>query len=368
MRIALGAGLIICAIVGAASAQQPAPAVIPVGTVKAEKKPIAKTADFVGRVSAINKVEVRARVTGYLEAVKFTEGDPVKDGAPLYRIEQGLFKAAVEQAEGVLGGSKAKKLLTAIQFARAEDLMKTNAGTVVARDQALTADRAADAQILIDQANLDTAKINLGYTDITSPIIGKIGRTAITKGNVVGPDSGTLTTIVSQDPIYVLFPVSQREIMRARQEKHSVDITGIKVRLQFADGSTYASIGQIDFVDVTVDKSTDTVQVRAVFANPASALIDGQLVTVNLEAGTAQEQVVIPQAALIADQQGIYVFIVDDGKVAIRRIKTGGGAGEDVIVSEGLTGGEQVIVDGLQTLRPGMAVQARPVVPALKQG
>src|SRR5882672_738092 len=278
MRVALGAGLIICAFIAAASAQQqPAPAVVPVGTVKAEKKPIAKTADFVGRISAINKVEVRARITGYLESVKFTEGDLVKDSAQLYGIEKGLFQAAVDQAVGVLDGSKAKKLLTAIQFQRADDLMKTNAGTVVAVDQALTADRAADAQILIDQANLETAKINLGYTDITSPIVGKIGRTMITKGNVVSPDSGTLTTIVSQDPIYVLFPVSQRDIMKARQQAHAVDITGIKVRLQFADGSTYDAVGKIDFVGVTVDRSTDTVEVRAVFPNPVSALIDGQL-------------------------------------------------------------------------------------------
>ena len=176
--------------------------------------------------------------------------------------------------------------------------MKTSAGTVVARDQALTADRSAAAQILIDQANLETAKINLGYTDIVAPISGKIGRTMVTKGNVVSPQSGTLTTIVSQDPMYVLFPVSQRELMQARKEASAADIAGIKVRLRFADGSTYGHVGKIDFVDVTVDRATDTVQVRAVFPNPSGELIDGQLVTVNLEAGTPQEQVVVPQAGL----------------------------------------------------------------------
>src|SRR3954453_6684499 len=119
--------------------------------------------------------------------------------------------------------------------------MKTSAGTVTARDQALTADRAADAQTLIDQANLDTAKTNLSYTQITSPISGKIGRTAITKGNVVSPQSGTLTTIVSQDPMYVLFPVSQRALMQERQRVQAADIAGIKVKLRFADGSTYGS-------------------------------------------------------------------------------------------------------------------------------
>ena len=274
----------------------------------------------------------------------------------------------MEQAEGVLQASKAKKLLTAIQYQRSEQLVTTSAGTVVARDQALTADRAADAQILIDQASLDTAKINLEYTNITSPIAGKIGRTSVTKGNVVSPETGTLTTIVSEDPIYVVFPVSQRDIARAREAGHDIDRKGIKVRLRFADGSFYKMPGEIDFVDVTVNRTTDTVLVRAVFPNPDGTLIDGQLVNVSLEASVAKEQVVVPQAALITDQQGVYVFIVEDGKVAMRRIKTGGLSGEDVVVTEGLTGGELVIVRGLQSLRPGMPVQATPVQSTLGAG
>ena len=331
MRILAGTAVLACGLAASVVAQQPGPAAVPVGTVTAERKPIARTADFVGRIQAIERVDIQARITGYLEQVLFKEGDFVKEGQPLYRIEKDLFKAAVEQAKGALEASKAKKLLTAIQYERAEQLMKTSAGTVVARDQALTADRSAAAQILIDQANLDTAEINLGYTDIISPIAGKIGRTMVTKGNVVSPQSGTLTTIVSQDPMYVLFPVSQRALMQARKDANAADIAGIKVRLRFADGSTYGQVGKIDFVDVTVDRATDTVQVRAVFPNPSGELIDGQLVTVNLEAGTPEEQVVVPQAALITDQQGVYVFVVEDGKAAIRRIKTGGanGAGSD---------------------------------------
>ena len=127
-------------------AQQPAPEAVPVGTVTAERKPIARTADFVGRIQAIERVDIQARITGFLEQVLFKEGDFVKEGQPLYRIEKDLFKAAVDQAQGALEASKAKKLLTAIQFERAEQLMKTSAGTVVARDQALTADRSAAAQ------------------------------------------------------------------------------------------------------------------------------------------------------------------------------------------------------------------------------
>ena len=364
-RTAVGVSLLIWASI-ASSAQGQAPAAVPVGTVQAEYKPIAKTKNFVGRIEAINKVEVHARVTGYLEDVLFKEGEFVKEGQRLYHIEKDLFQAAADQAAGELAGDKAKKLLTAIQYQRAEELAKTSAGTIVARDQALTADRDADARILIAQAKLDEAKINLGYTDIVSPIAGKIGRTNITKGNVVSPQSGTLTTIVSQDPMYVLFPVSQRDISHARDS--GLDIEGIKVSLRFADGKTYGPVGKIDFVDVTVDRATDTVQVRAVFPNPSGALIDGQLLAVNLEVGKPEEQIVVPQAALLTDQQGVYVFVVEDGKVAIRRIKTGGASGADIIVSEGLSGNELVVVQGLESLRPGMAVRATPVPAALNRG
>jgi len=362
---ALGAFLVLCACIASSSAQQQAPAAVPVGTVKAEHKPIAKTKNFVGRVEAINKVEVHARVTGYLEDVLFKEGELVKEGQHLYTLEKDQFKAAADQAGGELADDKAKKLLTAIEFQRADTLTKTQAGTVEARDKALTADRHADADIVMAQAKLDTANINLGYTDIVSPIAGKIGRTKITKGNVVSPESGTLTTIVSQDPMYVLFPVSQADISHARDT--GLDVEGIKVRLRFADGKIYEQVGKIDFVDVTVDRATDTVQARAVFPNPSGALIDGQLWEVNLEAGKTEEQVVVPQAALLTDQQGVYVFIVEDGKVAIRRIKTGGASGEDIIVTEGLSGDELVVVQGLEALRPGMAVRATPVTAALNR-
>jgi membrane fusion protein, multidrug efflux system len=358
---------LVCGVAASGHAQPAPQAAVPVGTVQAERKPVAQSADFVGRVQAINSVDVQARVTGFLDSVLFTEGDMVTEGQKLYQIEKDQFQAAVDQAAGALAASQAQKLFTAIQYQRAEDLMKTNAGTVVARDQALTADRSADAKILVDQANLEAAKINLGYTDITSPIVGKIGRTMITKGNVVSPQTGTLVTIVSIDPTYVLFPVSQRSIMRARDPDHPVDASGIKVDLKFPDGTTYGEVGKIDFVDVKVDQSTDTVQVRAVFPNPKGSLIDQQLVTVNLEAGKAQEQVVVPQAALISDQQGLYVFIVEDGKAAVRRVKVGQGFGEDVVVTEGLSGGELVIVEGTQTLRPGAPVQAKPIESSLNK-
>ncbi len=346
-----------------ANAQQSA---VPVGTVLAERRPITQTRDFVGRVDATDRVEIRARVKGYLDAVLFKEGEIVKKGDPLYRIEKGLFQADVVNAQGALERTKAAKTLTAIQLQRAEDLLAKSAGTAVARDQALAADQQAEGAIMADQASLDTANINLGYTDIVSPITGKISKTNITVGNVVGPDTGVLTTIVSQDPMYVTFPVSQRELLDAHLSTDPADLAKVKIKIRFADGSTYKHEGTINFLDVSVNRATDTVLARATIPNPDGTLIDGQLVSVSVQAGEPQEKVVIPQGALIADQEGVYVFVVEDGKAVVKRIKPGGELGANVVVNEGLKGGEQVIVEGLQSIRPGQPVQAAPMPASLK--
>ncbi len=355
--------LLVAAINYPSSAQQPAPAAVPVTTLIAEARPVSKAKDFVGRIEAVERVDLRARVTGYLEAILFKEGEIVKEGQPLYRIEQDLFKAAVEQAQGAVAGSKASKDLTKVELDRANQLMASSYGTPQKRDQALAADENATANILTAQANLDTAKINLGYTDIRSPIAGKIGRTKITKGNVVTPDSGVLTTVVSEDPMYVVFPVSQRELLEARREENTVDRNQLEVTVRFSDGSVYDHKGRINFVDVTVDRATDTVLVRATIPNPDDVLIDGQLVRVNVDTGTRQEKIVIPQAALIADQQGTYVFAVEDGKAVVRRVRVGEEVGANVSIDSGLKAGEQVIVEGIQGVRPGVPVLASPMPP-----
>jgi membrane fusion protein, multidrug efflux system len=361
MRVIVCALLVIGGLAASVHAQQGEPAAVPVGTVQAELRPIEKTLDFVGRVEAINRVEVRARVEGYLEAVLFKEGDLVKEGDPLYRIEQGLFQAAVGQAEGALERSKGSLVLAQVQRQRAEELLARGTGTVVARDQAVAAHEAAKGNVLSDEATLQTAKINLSYTEINAPITGKIGRTNVTKGNVVGPSTGPLTTIVSQEPMYVTFPVSQREFLRVEETVHRPDASSAKVRIRFSDGTFYDQVGTINFVDVTVDRATDTVLVRATVPNAKGALIDGQLVRVAVESGNPLEKVVVPQAALIADQEGVYVFVVEDGKAAVKRLKLGGESGTDVVVDQGLSAGAQVIVEGLQSLRPGVPVRAAPM-------
>jgi len=362
MRLAVYAGLLLCGLATApAYCQQKEAPAVPVGVTKAELKPVERTAAFVGRIEAINRVQVRARVSGFLDAVLFKEGDAIAEGAKLYQIEKDLFQAAVEQAQGALERSKGALTLAVVQRQRAEDLLARNAGTVVARDQAVAQEQQSNGAVLSDEAALQTAKINLGYTDITSPIAGRIGRTNLTKGNVVGPDSGVLATIVSQDPMYVSFPVSEREFLKAQEDSHRIDVKGIKVSVRFADGRLYDQTGEITFVDVSVDRSTDTVFIRATIANPSDVLIDGQFVHVVVQGNKQREKIVIPQAALIADQEGLYVFAVEDGKAAVKRVKVGDQIGAGIVVESGLDAGELVVVEGLQALRAGTRVLATPL-------
>jgi len=165
----------------------------------------------------------------------------------------------------------------------------------------------------------------------------------------------------------VTFPVSQREFLKAQEERGERDPKSIKVRIRFSDGSVYDQVGVINFIDVTVERTTDTVIARATIPNPNGVLIDGQLVRVVLESGEPKEAVVIPQSALIADQQGVYVFVVEDGKAAVKRLKLGGETGTNVVVEDGLSAGAQVIVEGLQGVRPGIAVRASPLPPAMSR-
>ena len=228
MRSLTCTAALLCGFVSSASANETSQAAVPVGVVQAVRKPVTNSLEFVGRIEAINRVEIRARVKGYLDAVLFTDGQAVKEGAPLYQIEKGLFQAAVEQAQGALERSQAAYTLAQLQTQRAVQLFSRGNGTAVDRDRAVAQEAQTKGGVLTEEANLTTARINLGYTDITSPIAGRIGRTSLTKGNVVGPESGPLTTIVSQDPMYVTFPVSQRELLRAQDSQQAAMLTASK--------------------------------------------------------------------------------------------------------------------------------------------
>jgi membrane fusion protein, multidrug efflux system len=364
VRRIIRAAAVLCAVLASPTAWGQQPTTIPVGTVAAEQRPITRATDFVGRVEAIERVDIRARVTGFLQDVLFKDGSTIKKGEVLYRIEPETFQAAVQQAQGALLEAQAKYANAVAQRQRTEELVRTDAASRALLDQRVAAEKSAQGEIVVAHANLTTAKINLGYTEISSPIAGEVGRTAVTVGNVVGPNSGPLTTIVSRDPMYVTFPVSQREFLAVQKvEERKARAGTLAVRIRFSDGSTYNHPGRIDFVNVMVDQATDTVLVRAVVPNPDGRLIDGQLVQVAVEAENPVEKILVPQAALIVDQQGPYVFVVVGGKAEVRRVKLGGDSGAYAIIEQGVKAGEQVVVQGMESLRPGTQVLASPTQP-----
>ena len=230
-------------------------------------------------------------------------------------------------------------------------------------DKLRAAQSVAKASIEQAKAALAAAELDLGYTQIKAPVAGRVGLAQYTVGNLVGPESGPLATLVSADPIYVQFPLTQREVLEARRDIKAKggDPKDVVVSARLPDGSLYDHTGHINFIDVTTDQGTDSVTLRAELANPEGILVDGQFVGVVVQAGEPESAIVIPQSALQVDQQGVFVLIVDaEGKAQIRRIQTGAQQGAKVAVTEGLAEGDLVITQGVQKVRPGQPVTASP--------
>ena len=345
-----------------------------VEVVQAEEKPLTETSQFLGRIQAIDHVNIVARVTGFLDKRYFDEGAEVKAGDLLYRIEQPPFQADVEAKQAVVDQLKAQLENAKLTLDRAKSLLSTPAGQQSTYDAALASQRALAAQVLGAQAQLQQSQINLGYTEIRAPVTGKIGRTAITEGNVVGPTSGTLTTIVSQDPMYVVFPVAVRAVnaLRARYAERGSLADSLRIRIRLSDGRMYSQEGELNFIDNTVAPDTDTIIMRGSIPNPALAnlstsgrpgreLFDSQFVTVFVEGVEPVKAVAVPRAAVLSDQQGEYVFVVGaDNKAEIRRITLGQSTPSTAFILKGLKKGESVVLYGLQRVRPGQPVSPTP--------
>jgi membrane fusion protein (multidrug efflux system) len=345
---------------GAAPAQnaRQAPTVI---VTPVQSQEIADTSNFVGRVTAIDKVDIVARVPGFIEQRYFTEGQLVKKGDLLFRIEQATYKAAVEQAQANLAKAKAVEVNAAAQLSRGKALLSKEFAAKATVDTQTATQQSAAADILQAQAALELAQINLGYTEIRSPIDGRIGIARYTVGNLVGPNTGTLATIVSVDPIYVLFQASERDVLdfKRRLLANGPQSGHVTVRVRLPDGKLYAQPGVADFLDIQADPNTDTVAVRAQFPNKEALLVPGGIVGVEIERGAPHPELLVPQSALQLDQQGLYVMVVDSAsKVALRRVTTGAQRGSNIIVASGLKAGERVIVEGVQKVRPGQTVAA----------
>jgi membrane fusion protein (multidrug efflux system) len=335
------------------SAQQaaPPPAVL---VQPAELRSMTKQAEYVGRAEALEKVDLRARVQGFLGPRLFKEGDDVKEGQVVFTIEREPFEAVVDQRKAQLAAAKATLANADQQLQRTNELARKGNAPIAQLDQRTAEQGQAKAAVMEAEANLRDAQIQLSYTEIKTPISGRIGRAAVSPGNLVGPDSGVLATVVQDNPMQVLFSVTQREMIEARDS----EVTGkVRARVRLANGSLYSEKGRIDFLDVQVNPRTDGQTVRAMFPNPDDILTSGQTVRVIIEEKGGDEVVVIPQSAVAIDQTGSYVFVVgQDNKVEQRRLRLGTARDGLAVVEEGVQPGERVVVQGQQRIRAGMTV------------
>ena len=326
-------------------------------------KPVGQQVTFVGRVAAVDKVELRARVEGFLKERTYGEGRPVAAEEVLFVIEPDQYEAIVAQRQADLAKAQAEVENAQAQFRRGEELLKQKNMSAAEVDKLRAAHRVAEASVEQAKAALAAAQLDLDYTQIKAPVAGRVGRAALSVGNLVGPSSGILATLVSQDPIHVFFPITQRELLeeKRRAAESGGDARGIIAHAKLPDGSTYQHPGRIDFVDVTTDAGTDTVTLRAVFPNPEAFLVDGEYLGVMVAEEKPADALVIPQAALQIDQQGAFVLVLDaENRVQTRRIQMGSSQGANVMVLEGLKAGELVVTQGLQKVRPGQVVSAAP--------
>ncbi|WP_158044127.1 efflux RND transporter periplasmic adaptor subunit [Skermanella pratensis] len=347
-------------------AQQPQQAV-PVGVIEVKTEPVTLGETFIGRIEAIQRVELRARVTGFLEERLFREGETIEQGKPLFRIEPEIYQAVVEQRNADLARAEAEQENATVQLRRAQELVQRNNIPEATVDERQAAARTAEAGVLQARAALRQAEIDLGYTEIQSPIAGRIGQALFDVGDLVNPESGALAELVTQDPIHVLFQVSQRTLLDAQRAAGSQGLNpdSFVVRVLLPDGSEYQHQGKVNFVGITVSQQTDTVPVRAEVPNPEGLLRDGQFVRVLIQPAEPEQAITIPQAAIQADQQGNFVLGVDgENKVRIQRVETGETLDQGrVVVRSGLQEGDRVVIQGIQQVRPGAPVEPSPVDP-----
>lgn len=362
---AIAASLALTACKEEAPAPQQSSAPPAVGVARVESRPIHQSAEFVGRAEAIDKFEARARITGFLTARRFNEGEAVKAGDVLFTIEQGPFAAEVALREAQVERAEAELRNANLQVDRGRELVRTNDLSQARFDERVTERDRAKAELDAARAQLDQARIQYGYTEIRAVFDGRAGRSPLSPGNVVGPDTGVLVTVVRDDPIRVNFPVTQRELLRVRRASREAQADAarhIQVLVRLPDGSLLDTAGRLDFVDVTSNTATDSVTVTATVPNGQRLLTDGQSVVVVLRETEQQTAIVVPQAAIQIDQQGAFVLVVGaDNKVELRRVKTARGPAGQVVVTEGLEVGQLIIVEGSQRARPGQPVTPRPM-------
>ena len=332
-----------------------AAAPVRIATVASRTMPVELQA--IGNVEAISTVTIKAQISGQLVGVHFKEGDFVKKGQLLFTIERPPFEAALRQAEGTLAKDEAQALNTKLDAERYQGLGKQGVVSKQQVDAAGAAANAMAATVAADKAAVETAKINLEYTSIYSPINGRTGSVGVKEGNLVkANDVPILVTINQIEPIYVSFSIPEQQLAELKQYSNS---KSLKVEAA-PQGGTQHFQGRLTFIDNSVDLTTGTIKLKATFDNAAHALWPGQFADVNMTLKSQPNAIVVPTAALQTSQNGTYVYVVDQDLTAKQQpVKVGWNVGEDTVIASGLQPGQRVVTDGQLRLTPGAKVDIK---------
>lgn len=331
------------------------------------------TTTLQGRTAPYLVADVRPQVAGILQKRLFKEGSEVKEGQALYQIDPAVYEAAVASAKAELQRAQAVLYQTRLTANRYAQLVKTNAISKQNNDDAQAAYKQAQAAVAATEAGLKNAQINLDYTTVRSPITGRIGRSLVTPGALLSAHQAqNMAVVQTLDPIYVDVTQSSKEILSLKKDiaagKLKTKGGAIPVTLIMEDGTKYPQTGELTLSEVSVDPGTGTITLRAEFPNPDNILLPGMFVRTELPQGTMEKALLVPQRAVMREANGTpYVYVVEDGKIAIRRLVTHRTQGQNWIVEEGLKPGEKVVIEGLQRIRPGVPVQIVPTIAEQEQ-
>ena len=324
------------------------------------------------KIESMDKVGLRARVTGFLQERLFNEGDMVKEGQPLFVIEKVNFEASVREAEANYEQAQAQATNAKAQYDRTQKLFKTKDVSEARLDETNAAHMSAMAAVSQMKARLDLAKQDLDYTEITAPMSGKIGESTFSVGELIGPDSGVLAEIVKIGPIDAVFSVSENEMLSLQYQFRDQSNGNATVKFYTSDGREYPYEGRFSFIDNALDEAMNTLKLIASFPNPDGKLISGQYGRVVLTSPTTISDIVIPMKAVQRDMLGAFVYVVGDENVIEKRaIKTGTELPNfEVVVREGLNPGEKIVVEGFQKISPNIAVtpQLTQTAPSTQEG
>ncbi|WP_042883634.1 efflux RND transporter periplasmic adaptor subunit [Cupriavidus necator] len=341
-----------------------------VGVVTVTPSPVAVVNELPGRLEGVRTAEVRARVEGIVLSRNYTEGGEVKAGQVMFRIDPAPYQATLASAQAALQRAEANAVSARLKADRYKPLVAVNAVSKQEYDDAVASAGQANADVASAKAAVRTAQINLGYTTVTAPISGRAGRALVTEGALVGKGEATKLALVEQvDPMWVTFTQPASEVTRLRRAIESGTVKGVNgganVHLFVEDGREYEHTGKLLFSDMTVDPTTGAITLRAQFPNPRRELLSGTFVRVKIEQGMDENALTVPQRALIRGAQGASVLVVGaDGNVAAVPVKAPQAIGDRWVVTEGLKGGEKVIVEGLQKVKVGAPAKAVPFVQA----